>query len=74
MKMNEIKDKNGNVVTHYVEIIPGNCKHCGMNFNNEIAVALGKPFCCILHIKCVPFFHFNRWPHDIPFNFFLNEK
>lgn len=47
------------------------CMHCNKPFvEKEVVMAVGKPFMCMLHTICAPFFDYrNGWPHDKPLVF-----
>lgn len=62
-----IKDKNGNTITNLVHtVLYSNCVHCKQNFKCEdVLAALGLPFNCLLHIRCLPYFNY-KYPHKAP--------
>jgi len=51
------------VRVNFVHIARTACAHCSEQVTAH-ALALGFPYCMVLHERCLPFFDFTRtWPH-----------
>ena len=58
---NYVNAPNGNIGAY---VITGRCAKCRKPTFEEWVVAMGPPYNCVLHPRCVPLFRFDgMWPH-----------
>lgn len=60
--------------THFILVVRENCPCCKKEIEKDSVVfALGSPFHCLVHGKCLPFFNFKGgWPHEKPLQGFTD--
>lgn len=54
------------VSVNFVHVMNGQCVHC-KEFVRSHAIALGYPYCGLLHARCAHLFDYTlMWPHEKP--------
>lgn len=55
------------VRVNYVHVMRTVCACCGGVLDNQVSIALGFPYCALVHKRCFFMFDFeNNWPHPSP--------
>jgi hypothetical protein len=64
----QLLDANNKPYCGAMYVVHADCFVCKCKLGDEIVLALGSPFHCLLHEKCAPHFDYEtrRWPHHRP--------
>lgn len=70
-----ILDKHNQPYCDAVFVVVSVCAHCKQPFSDEVAIALGAPFHCLVHETCAPYFNYleKKWAHAKPLSSYLSR-